>query len=217
MTQAEPDRRVRRTKRRLKEALFELMEEGSFEGITVEEITRRADVGRSTFYSHFASKEELLFDGFDEWLHSLPHAPAAGPAARGGAEGFRFSLPLLEHIRSQRRFVETVVLQGSNGRIRRKTASLVAAVARQELERGSPPGSAGGGEAERLREARAHAVAGAFLGLVSWWLSAGKGMTPEAVDRVFQGVVTPPETPSPGGAPSPDGAMASPRTTPAPR
>ena len=64
MSRKTEDRRVRRTRQRLKEALLELIAGQPYESITVEDITRRADVGRSTFYSHYTSKDELLFTGF---------------------------------------------------------------------------------------------------------------------------------------------------------
>lgn len=125
MGEATEDRRVRRTKSRLKTAILELVREKSYGRITIREITDRADVGRSTFYSHFDSKEDLLFSGFDDWLLSLASSadgPAEGPEEE--PEGFRFSLPLLRHARSQRRFVEAVVVgAGSAGVRRRLTAS----------------------------------------------------------------------------------------------
>jgi hypothetical protein len=31
-----------------------------------------------------------------------------------------------------------------------------------------------------------HEVAGAFLGLVTWWLTEGSRVAPEVVDQVFQ-------------------------------
>ena len=68
------DRRVRRTRRRLKEALLGLIQERPYEAVTVQNIIDRADVGRSTFYSHFRSKEELLFDGFGQTLETFTRA-----------------------------------------------------------------------------------------------------------------------------------------------
>jgi AcrR family transcriptional regulator len=34
--------------------------------VTVRDVCERADVGRSTFYLHFADKESLLVSGFDD-------------------------------------------------------------------------------------------------------------------------------------------------------
>lgn len=174
-----PDRRIERTKRRLKEALLELIDQQPYERITVGDITRDADVGRSTFYVHFTSKEQLLFDGFEAGLRALADAgTAAGPRT-----GFRFSLPLLRHIGTQRRFALATLVRGANGRIRRTTTAIIANVVRHELGRAGATRAHGDPKA---LEAHVHAVAGAFLGLVSWWLTEGGRMSPETVDQVFQ-------------------------------
>ncbi|MCB0141244.1 MAG: helix-turn-helix transcriptional regulator, partial [Caldilineaceae bacterium] len=54
------DRRVRRSRKLLGEALLELVVEKPFGDITVQDIADRADMNRATFYLHFQSKEELL-------------------------------------------------------------------------------------------------------------------------------------------------------------
>ncbi len=42
------------------DALLELMKEKPFEKITIEEMTAKADVGRSTYFRYFKTKEEVL-------------------------------------------------------------------------------------------------------------------------------------------------------------
>lgn len=54
------DRRIRKTLNALQEALLALIVEKNFDDITVEEITARADVGRTTFYLHYTDKTHLL-------------------------------------------------------------------------------------------------------------------------------------------------------------
>src|SRR5690242_18297174 len=61
-----PDRRIQRTRRLLHEAILELIHERGWDAITVQDVCERADVGRSTFYVHFADKEELLVSGFGQ-------------------------------------------------------------------------------------------------------------------------------------------------------
>lgn len=56
------DRRVQRTKRLLQGALVELIKEKGYDNLTVQDITDRADVGRTTFYLHYQSKEDLLLE-----------------------------------------------------------------------------------------------------------------------------------------------------------
>jgi AcrR family transcriptional regulator len=65
------DRRVRRTRRNLSEALLVLIVERGYDRITVQDILDRADVGRSTFYAHFRDKDALLLSSFDQLRDDL--------------------------------------------------------------------------------------------------------------------------------------------------
>ncbi len=58
--------RTRRTTTALAHALVQLIQEsGRFEDITVRQILQRAGVGRTTFYSHFRSKEDVLHSTYE--------------------------------------------------------------------------------------------------------------------------------------------------------
>ena len=175
-----PDRRIRRTRHRLKAALLELLQERAYERISIEDIAERADVGRSTFYTHFESKEDLLFDGFDAWMRSLAEPPQG---AAPGEPRFHFSRPLLEHVQSQRRFFLAAFVKGNDLRIRARFTALLADVVEKELARLSPRR---GAKSAAMPRALAHALAAAWLGLVAWWLSEGSATTVAEVDRAFQ-------------------------------
>lgn len=54
------DRRTIRTKRDLANALFELLQEKNLDDITVQDITDRALISKTTFYNNFNDKSELL-------------------------------------------------------------------------------------------------------------------------------------------------------------
>ena len=63
----EKDRRVRRTRARLEQAMLELMQEKDARSVTVQELARRADVNRGTFYAHYKDISDLL-DQMEEEL-----------------------------------------------------------------------------------------------------------------------------------------------------
>jgi AcrR family transcriptional regulator len=71
---AERDRRIRRTRRALIDALLELVVEKTYEKITVQDILDRADIGRSTFYAHYRDKEAVLLAVFDDMQKQLREA-----------------------------------------------------------------------------------------------------------------------------------------------
>ena len=54
------DRRSRRTRQALHQALIRLIVERGYDEITVADIADAADTGRSTFYAHFTDKDDLL-------------------------------------------------------------------------------------------------------------------------------------------------------------
>lgn len=54
------DRRQKKTRKAIYAAFTEILKEESYSKITVQQIIERADIGRTTFYSHFETKDELL-------------------------------------------------------------------------------------------------------------------------------------------------------------
>ncbi|MCE2473608.1 MAG: TetR/AcrR family transcriptional regulator [Anaerolineae bacterium] len=65
------DRRIKRTRRLLSEALVSLSLESSYDEISIRSLTQRADVGYATFYRHFKSKDELLTYCMRQVLHEI--------------------------------------------------------------------------------------------------------------------------------------------------
>ncbi len=62
------DRRIRKTKRLLKQGLCALMQEKDFHTITVKELTDYTDLNRGTFYLHYTDIYDLLEKIEDEVL-----------------------------------------------------------------------------------------------------------------------------------------------------
>ncbi|MGH2459225.1 MAG: TetR/AcrR family transcriptional regulator [Chloroflexota bacterium] len=81
----ESDRRVRRTRKLLQDAFLALIAEKSFQSISVQDIARRADVNRATFYAHFADKYALFDYVVGEWFGQAlaTRVPAEAPFTLG--------------------------------------------------------------------------------------------------------------------------------------
>ena len=60
MAEEKQDRRVRRTKGLMRDALMALMDEKPFSDITAKDITSKADLNRATFYLHYNNVFGLL-------------------------------------------------------------------------------------------------------------------------------------------------------------
>ena len=65
------DRRVRRTKKLLKESFIELMSEKQIKDITVKDLTEHADLNRGTFYLHYLDIYDLLNQLEDEVIENV--------------------------------------------------------------------------------------------------------------------------------------------------
>ena len=70
------DRRARRSRAALRAALLDLITERGLNRIAVSDVTKRADVNRSTFYEHYSDVHELAADActrmFDELIAATP-------------------------------------------------------------------------------------------------------------------------------------------------
>src|SRR5258707_5092881 len=71
MADRQGDRRVQRTKTTLYSVLMTLVGEKPFDKITVQEILERANLGRTTFYAHFQSKEDLFLSSHAEIIRTI--------------------------------------------------------------------------------------------------------------------------------------------------
>jgi AcrR family transcriptional regulator len=93
------DRRIQKTEALLRDALISLIREKAYDSIVVKEILDRANVGRTTFYTHFRDKDELLASSIREILCSarLTQLPAAKYE-----KILRFSLPVFEYLEQHR-------------------------------------------------------------------------------------------------------------------
>jgi AcrR family transcriptional regulator len=149
------DRRVDRSRRRLHEALVALILERGWDRVTVHAVCVRADVGRSTFYAHFADKEELLIGGLDHVRDDLR-------AHGGGATPFGFVHGLIEHVGASRRLVRAVIGKHSGLAVQRRFRAIVLELMDDEL--------VARGVAAADRASAARFLGGALVELLIGWV-----------------------------------------------
>ncbi len=120
MTKYKLDRRVRRTRKRLQEALIALILEKGYPKVTISDLLERADVGRSTFYLHYADKDELLASCFDN-LHEKLEEHAQSVFTRDSSNPdamssfLAFPLMLLKYIETEHRLFKALIGLKSGG------------------------------------------------------------------------------------------------------
>lgn len=64
-------KRAKRTCKRLKDAALDIFSEKSFDAVTIEEITDKADVGKGTLYQYFQDKEQIVTTLIEEAVDHL--------------------------------------------------------------------------------------------------------------------------------------------------
>lgn len=104
------DRRTKRTKNSIYNAFTELLLKEKYSKITIQEIIDLANIGRSTFYSHFETKDELLksicTDMFDE-MHSKNQALSS-------SNPHSMILDILYHIKENEKIIKGVFVSESS-------------------------------------------------------------------------------------------------------
>ncbi|MGY4644360.1 TetR/AcrR family transcriptional regulator [Cellulomonas sp. URHB0016] len=179
------DRRVRRTRAALRDAMGALMVEKGYESVTVQDLIERADIGRSTFYSHYADKSELLDEMLADLRTELERDPGTGSVDR--RRPLRFSLPMLRHVQEEQGTVRAVLGRRDGrrvaGEIEAMLLRMVGADLRTLAEAGDP-----------LRvplDLVASSVVSAFVATLTWWVADDFRRTPEEMDLMFQTLVAP--------------------------
>ena len=176
---ARDDRRVRRTRGAIRDALVALIVERGWDGFSVQDLCERADVGRSTFYMHFADKEEVLAGGFAD----LGGEIRAELARSGAARPLGFSRALLDHAQGHLQVFRAMVGRRSSHLVQGRMRDLVLELVREDMARILPPGP--------RRDGAAAFLAGALFELLIWSLEARPPTTSEQADALFQELVAP--------------------------
>jgi AcrR family transcriptional regulator len=180
MKTAKEDRRSKRTRQLLGSALIELMLEKRYDAITVQDILDRANIGRSTFYSHYKDKEDLLISEIARVIHELDeHTSALGHAP--GA--LLPSLEFFRHVQQQRHLLRTFIWGNSVEVLMRDFQAHLGKVVEQNLLSLS---SRGHFTSLIPLPVVSSFVASTFLLLLRWWLENDMRYSPEAMDEMFQ-------------------------------
>lgn len=175
------DRRTRRTKRNLREALHSLILEKGYDGVTVQDITNCADVGRSTFYAHFENKDKLHLSAFDEVRDCLLQTGEPG-------DDFNFnSLPLFQHAHESRRFYRALAGRSAGDSFLKNMFRQTRDLVLQELQKILPEESKNSPETKAV----AHFYVGSLMAMLTFWLDNDLPFSPEEMNELFQSLALP--------------------------
>lgn len=182
------ERRRRKTRRAILTAFETLLGQRRYELITVQEIINAADVGRSTFYTHFETKDALLramcADMFAHVLAEDLTAEGSHDFSSEKAAPAAIVTHILYHLLDQQRNIR--------GLLTCESRDIFLQYFRERLHEAL---SARGDEAIRRHALPddfllAH-LTGSFVNMTEWWLRGGCKYTPEEMTKMFSAVVAP--------------------------
>lgn len=177
------DRRTQKTKKLLASALIELIMEKGYEAITVQDIIDKANVGRSTFYSHYENKEQLLVGNIN-FQEALVHLPGREPERYPWGINVSYLFEhTKEHLPLARALARTNSIQILSAYLAEMCALQIYGRLKTELPRRA------GRSAHLLVRYKAEAAAGAIIRMLFEWLKDGATVPAEKMiqyaDRIL--------------------------------
>jgi len=184
------DRRVSRTRRALRDAFFALILERGYEAVTVEEITDRADLGRTTFYLHYRDKEDLLMESIGELINDLVERMSQLPLGEWksdmslGTPSPALTLPF-QHVANNARLYRIILRGEGTYSVTRRLREIIVQATGEMIQVFL--------EKEKITlkpqipmEVFLYYLAGSWLGLITWWLENELPYPPEQMALMFQ-------------------------------
>ena len=180
------DRRVRRSRQAIMQALQALIAEKGYNAVTVSDILEAADVGRSTFYAHFRDKEDVLLSGFDDIRSALSQPPPSDEAEAATAGEFLGPVrSVFEHVGRYRQAWKPLVLKGGADVVVRVLRDASESLIRDHLTQ-----QCQGTASEARIEAATQYLTGALMGLLTWWLDSESPEPAADVYRMYRRLAT---------------------------
>jgi len=176
-TKGNEDRRVRRTKKLLKGALTELILEKGYDDVSVQEVIDRADVGRTSFYTYFRSKEDLLLQNLDDLEKMFEPAEKEKFGQKTDDD---FSLMMFRHLKENWRLAKLLLGNKKIPVVRNYVQNILLKYYKKKFQEDY-------GKTKNSFEIEGSAVfiSGALLSLTLWWLAMNKPVTPEKMHELF--------------------------------
>lgn len=177
------DRRIQRTRQLLLDSLIKLILEKGYESITVQDIIDRANVGRSTFYSHYQDKEALLLSGFenlrdvfeDFQKHSSPETA-----------GWDLVLALFRHAEENRLVFKALFGKQAGTVLLNHIQKALTLYLKEHFQKTSPKK-----KPSVPLDVFVQYFVSTFLGLLVWWLDNDTSYSAAQMDEYFKKLAEP--------------------------
>lgn len=184
------DRRQQKTREAIFKAFSILLEKKSYNHITVQEILDTANIGRSTFYAHFETKDELLKAVCRELFGHIINS-AMDKTHTHGLYSNKEAPPsvfchLLQHLQeNDNNILGLLSCENSDIFLRYFKDSLNELIQTQLVNNNRRQNQ------DLPQDFLVNHISGSFVEMVLWWLKDKKTHTPEELDHYFRAVIEP--------------------------
>ncbi len=184
------DRRQKKTREAIFKAFTELLAEKNYNQIAVQDIIDAADIGRTTFYAHFETKDYLLKDLCEELFGHIIDTAMGLPHGHYhyscGTETDSVFLHLLRHLQeNDRNILELLACQNNEIFLRYFKSNLKKLIMIQYADKGLLQNS------KLPQDYLVNHISSSFVETVEWWLSHKMQQTPEQMTEYFLSVIEP--------------------------
>lgn len=184
------DRRQKKTREAIFAAFTTLLSEKNYNQISVQDIIDEADIGRTTFYAHFETKDYLLKDLCEELFGHIIDTAMGLPHGHYhyscGSETDSVFLHLLRHLQeNDRNILELLSSQNNEIFLSYFKSDLKKLILTQYADKGALKSVC------LPEDYLVNHISSSFVETVDWWLSHGMRETPEQLTEYFLSVIEP--------------------------
>lgn len=179
------DRRVKRTKTMMRDALMELMDEKPVSEITAKDVTAKADLNRATFYLHYTNVFALLDEMENEVVEKFAQMLDKIEIRQGEAWEYPIIGHICDYIIENPKLCRCLLLQSRSDRLAGKLTEIMKQKGRRVRQaRGMNPESP---EADYIHQFIAYGA----MGMVKQWLEEGMALSREEMVTLAEGLTRP--------------------------
>jgi AcrR family transcriptional regulator len=180
----------------LRDALFSLILEKGYDTVTVEEITQRADLGRTTFYLHYRDKEDLLMESIgklvEDLIAQMALLPLVGWRMEADASGAQaspaISLPF-QHVAQNAQLYRVIVRGEGSYSVNRRLREIIVQATGEMIRVLQEREQLGELNPQVPMEVFKNFLAGSWIGLVNWWLENDMPYPAEEMALMYQKLI----------------------------
>lgn len=185
MEHNQEDRRTRRSRQLLRDALLALLREKRYEDISVQDIIERADVARSTFYVHYIDKDDLLVGKWGVFASNLGHHAELMAHEERDSRAIFPTRVWFQHIQAQEDILRIIARDSAIELAMKTLHGILRKDIQVKVERHLP-------EDGLIPSSLAiDYMASSLMTLIKWWIRNDMNYPSQQMDKIFQQLVIP--------------------------